>query len=161
MLVNFDQLPEDARVWIYQADRSISEEELKTMKLEVEAFLKEWTAHGQELKVGYKIPYNRFLVFGLDESMSAASGCSIDASMRFIQALQEKYKIDLLDKMNVSYKHGEYVAYKPLNDFKKMVKQKSVSPRTIVFNNLVNTKAEFDEYWEVPLEESWHSRFLK
>lgn len=131
------------------------------MKPEVEAFLKEWTAHGQELKVGYNIPYNRFLVIGLDESMSAASGCSIDASMRFIQALQEKYKIDLLDKMNVSYKHGEYVAYKPLNDFKKMVKQKSVSPRTIVFNNLVNTKAEFDEYWEVPLEESWHSRFLK
>ncbi|MGO2102727.1 MAG: ABC transporter ATPase [Psychroflexus halocasei] len=161
MLVNFDQLPEDARVWIYQADRSISEEELKTLKPEVEAFLKEWTAHGQELKVGYNIPYNRFLVIGLDESMSAASGCSIDASMRFIQALQEKYKIDLLDKMNVSYKHGEYVAYKPLNDFKKMVKQKSVSPRTIVFNNLVNTKAEFDEYWEVPLEESWHSRFLK
>lgn len=63
--------------------------------------------------------------------------------------------------MNVSYKHGEHVAYKTLADFKKMVKQKSVSPRTIVFNNLVNTKAEFDEYWEVPLTESWHSRFLK
>jgi hypothetical protein len=41
-----------------------------------------------------------------------------------------------------------------------MVKQKAVSPQTIVFNNLVNTKAEYEEFWEVPMTESWHSRLL-
>lgn len=161
MLIDFNQLPDEARIWVYQANRSFSEEELQSLQPEIENFLKEWTVHGKELKVAYQMPYKRFLVFGLDESLSATSGCSIDASVRFIQALEKKYNLDLLDKMNVSYKHGEHVAYKTLADFKKMVKQKSVSPRTIVFNNLVNTKAEFDEYWEVPLTESWHSRFLK
>jgi len=66
----------------------------------------------------------------------------------------------LLDKMNVSYKQGEFIAYKPLSDFKKMAKQKAVSKNTIVFNNLVNNKQEYKEHWEVPAAESWHARFM-
>ena len=41
-----------------------------------------------------------------------------------------------------------------------MVKDKAVSAQTIVFNNLVNTKIEYEENWEVPLEDSWHNRFF-
>ena len=63
--------------------------------------------------------------------------------------------------MNVSFKHGEFIAYKPLKDFKQMAKDKSISAKTIVFNNLVTTKAEFESNWEVPAAESWHSRFMK
>jgi hypothetical protein len=66
-----------------------------------------------------------------------------------------------MDKMNVSYKQGEYVAHKTLLDFKKMAKEKAVSKNTIVFNNMVHNIAEFKENWEVPASESWHSRFLK
>ena len=44
---------------------------------------------------------------------------------------------------------------------KKMAKDKAVSKNTIVFNNLVANIAEFNENWEVPASESWHSRFLK
>ncbi|MGB2087737.1 hypothetical protein SAMN05444278_101396 [Psychroflexus salarius] len=161
MIVDFNSLPDDARIWIYQSNRGFSEEELTTLKPKIEAFLKDWTAHGKDLNAGYKIPYNRFIVIGLDQTTSSASGCSIDASVRFIQFLEEDYKVDLLDKMNVSYKQGDFVAHKNLKDFKKMVKQKAVSRQTIVFNNLVNTKAEFDDFWEIPLEESWHARLLK
>ena len=62
--------------------------------------------------------------------------------------------------MNVTFKQGEFVAHKDLADFKKLVKNKSVSANTIVFNNLVNTKGEFTHDWEVPLKDSWHNRFL-
>ena len=62
--------------------------------------------------------------------------------------------------MNVSYKQGDFVAYKPLKDFKTMAKNRAVSKKTIVFNNLVQNKAEYLEHWEVPAEESWHSRFF-
>ena len=65
-----------------------------------------------------------------------------------------------MDKMNVSYKQGDFIAYKTLIDFKKMAKDKAVSKNTIVFNNLVTNIAELNENWEVPASESWHSRFL-
>jgi hypothetical protein len=74
--------------------------------------------------------------------------------------LEQKYQVELLDKMNVTYKTGEHIAHKTLLDFKKMAKEKAVSEHTIVFNNLVNSIEEFNESWEVPAAESWHSRFF-
>ena len=160
MLVEFKSLPESSRVWIYQANRSFAEDELSQIKKALDTFITDWTAHGADLKSGYEIRYKRFLILGLDQSLNAASGCSIDASVHFIQHLEKKYDVTLLDKMNVSYKQGEYVAYKSLVDFKKMAKQKAVSLNTIVFNNLVANKEEYLEHWEVPASESWHSRLM-
>ncbi|MFV8358568.1 ABC transporter ATPase, partial [Flavobacterium sp. XS1P32] len=71
-----------------------------------------------------------------------------------------KYSVDLLDKMNVTFKLGEHIAHKPLIDFKKMVKDKAVTENTIVFNNLVNNVEEYNESWEVAAIDSWHSRFF-
>ncbi|NER15908.1 ABC transporter ATPase [Spongiivirga citrea] len=160
MLVDFNTLPDTARVWIYQANRSFTEDELAAIQDKLDGFIAEWTAHGSDLKAGYDIKYKRFITIGLDQNMNAASGCSIDASVRFIQELEKEYNVDLLDKMNVSYKQGEFVAYKTLSDFRKMAKNRSVSKKTIVFNNLVTNKAEYEENWEVPVEESWHNRFM-
>ena len=160
MFVNFDSLPDNARIWIYQCNRSFSDSELEEISEKLKAFLEGWTAHGADLQSGFEIKYKRFIVIALDQQVNAATGCSIDASVKFIQELETAYKVDLMDKMNVSYKQGEYVAYKTLTDFKKMAKDKAVSKNTIVFNNLVNSKAEYAEFWEVPASESWHSRFV-
>lgn len=160
MLVDFKSLPDSSRVWIYQANRSFTADELAEIEAELDTFITDWTAHGADLKSGYEIRYKRFLILALDQSLNAASGCSIDASVHFIQHLEKKYDVLLLDKMNVSYKQGEYVAYKSLVDFKKMAKQKAVSSNTIVFNNLVANKGEYLEHWEVPASDSWHSRLM-
>jgi hypothetical protein len=52
------------------------------------------------------------------------------------------------------------VQYKDLKDFQKLLKKKAVSEKTIVFNNLINTKEELENNWEIPITESWHNRFL-
>jgi len=62
--------------------------------------------------------------------------------------------------MNVTFRNGEHIAHKSLIDFKRMAKEKAVTGNTIVFNNLVNSIEEFNENWEVPADESWHSRFF-
>lgn len=160
MLVPFENLPDDARVWIYQANRPFTATELEAIAPKAADFLNHWTAHGSNLHAGVIFPYNRFIVIGLDQEIAGATGCSIDASVRFIQSIEKAHNIDLLDKMNVTYKNGEYLAHKELNDFKKMAKDKSVTAKTIVFNNLVATVGEFKEFWEVPAAESWHARFF-
>ncbi|GAA3508223.1 hypothetical protein GCM10022393_18720 [Aquimarina addita] len=160
MLVEFNKLPETSKIWIYQANRSFTPEELEEIKNKLDQFITKWTAHGADLNAGYEIKYKRFITIALDQNINQATGCSIDASVHFIQQLETDYKVDLMDKMNVSYKQGEYVAYKSLTDFRKMAKNRSVSPNTIVFNNLVNTIAEYRSDWEVPAKESWHNRFL-
>lgn len=160
MLVDFEKLPLESRVWIYQCNRSFSDDEIQQITRSLDDFIASWTAHGKDLQSGYKIVYKRFIVLALNQNLNNATGCSIDASVRFIQNLEQKYNVDLMDKMNVSYKQGEYVAYKPLKDFRKMAKDKAVSKNTVVFNNLVTNIKEFNENWEVPASQSWHGRFL-
>ena len=100
------------------------------------------------------------IIIAVNQEVQAATGCSIDASVQFIQQIEQKYAVDLLDKMNVTFKMGEHVTFKTLLEFKKLAKEKAVSANTVVFNNLVNTVGEWQDFWEVPAGESWHSRFF-
>ena len=61
MLVPFESLPEDSRVWIYQSNRSFTDEELVEIKQKLDEFLTQWTVHGSNLKAGYDIKYKRFI----------------------------------------------------------------------------------------------------
>jgi hypothetical protein len=123
-------------------------------------FIENWSAHGTSLEASFTIRYNRFIILSVNQEFHPATGCSIDSSVGFIQNLEQKYSVNLLDKMNVAFKQGEFITYKTLLEFKKLAKDKSVSENTIVFNNLVNTIEELNEGWEIPASESWHSRFF-
>ena len=136
MLVSFDALADHSRVWIYQSNKYLSEEQTSEIAQELGRFLAQWAAHGQGLAAGFEIRYNRFIIIGLNQDQQAATGCSIDSQVHFIQEIEKKYNIDLLDKMNVAFRQGEFVNYKPLVDFKQMLKQGAVGKKTIVFNNL-------------------------
>ena len=160
MYVPFEDLPDESKIWIYQSNRKFSDEEFAEIATATQNFVDNWAAHGTGLSASYQLKYNRFIILAVDTDMQSATGCSIDDSVRFIQDLEKKYDVDLLDKMNVTFRNGEHIAHKPLAEFKKMAKEKAVSGNTIVFNNLVNTLGEWNEFWEVPAIESWHSRFF-
>ena len=78
-----------------------------------------------------------------------------------IQSLEQAFDLQLLDKMNVCYRDADQLHYVDLKAFRKMAKTPRITPNTIVFNNLVVNKAEYDSHWEVPAHSSWHSRFIK
>ena len=160
MYIDFDTLPEESKIWIYQSNRKFSDDEMNEIETDLKVFVENWAAHGTSLTASYLLKYNRFIILAVNQEHQMATGCSIDASVVFIQSLEQKYKVDLLDKMNVTFKVGEHVAHKTLIDFKKMAKDKAVTGDTIVFNNLVNNIAEFNESWETPAADSWHSRFF-
>ncbi|WP_136668084.1 ABC transporter ATPase [Flavobacterium sp. H122] len=160
MYIPFENMPLDSRIWIYQSNRKFSDDEVTEITALTKDFVEEWSAHGASLEASFDIRYSRFIILAVNPDVQAASGCSIDSSVQFIQQLEKKYDVDLLDKMNVTFKNGEFIAHKSLIDFKKMAKEKAVSGATIVFNNLVNTIEELNDSWEIPAEESWHSRFF-
>ncbi|MFN3754056.1 ABC transporter ATPase [Flavobacterium sp.] len=160
MYVPFENLPEDSKIWIYQSNRKFSDDEMTEIENDIKAFVENWSAHGTGLEASFLLKYNRFIIFAVNQEVQQATGCSIDSSVAFIQSLEQKYGVDLLDKMNVTFKNGEHIAHKSLIDFKRMAKEKAVTANTIVFNNLVNSIEEFNDNWEVPAGESWHSRFF-
>lgn len=159
-IMSYKELPGDTRVWIYQSSRELSNAEAAEIKQKADDFADQWTAHGKAMRAVIELFYNRFIVVFADESQAMASGCSIDSSVRFIRQLEAEYNITLLDRLNIAYKEGDKVQVVPMNKFREMIAQGQLNGDTIVFNNLVSTKAEFDKGWEVPAKESWHNQLL-
>ncbi|RBW61296.1 ABC transporter ATPase [Tenacibaculum sp. E3R01] len=160
MFTEYKNLPDHSRVWIYQADREFTQEEIELISAKALLFIDNWTRHGDDLKGSFTIKYSQFLVLAVDEGFNNVSGCSIDSSVHFVQEIEKELNIDLMDKMNISFKDGENINIVKLSDFKKFVDDKKITSNTIVFNNMINTKEDFETKWEVPANESWHKRFL-
>ena len=160
MFTEYNNLPNTSRVWIYQSDREFTEKEIEFISSKAVEFINQWTRHGDDLKGSFTIKYNQFFVLAVDESFNNVSGCSIDSSVRFIQKIENELKLDLMNKMNVTFKDNESINLVTLSDFKKYAKLQKITAETIVFNNMVTTKADFESNWEVPAKQSWHKRFL-
>lgn len=160
MFTAYKNIPDDARVWIYQSDRAFTNQEVALISDKAIAFINSWTRHGDNLKGSFTIKYNQFLVLTVDESFNTVSGCSIDSSVRFVKELEQEFQIDLMNKMNVSFKDGDTINLVKLPDFQRFVALKKITENTVVFNNMVATKKDFEHHWEVPAKQSWHKRFL-
>lgn len=160
MFTEYKNLPSNSRVWIYQSDREFSIEEIEHISAKALLFIDQWTRHGDDLKGSFTIKYNQFLILAVDEGFNNVSGCSIDSSVKFVQELEKELQLDLMNKLNISFKDNDNINIVKLADFQQYVKDKKVNSETIVFNNMVNTKEDFETKWEVPAKESWHKRFL-
>jgi hypothetical protein len=160
MYTAYHNLPDNSRVWIYQAERELTETEISFINDKAIDFINQWTRHGDDLKGSFTIKYNQFLIVAVDESFNNVSGCSIDASVRFIQQLQDHLNVDFMDKMKVTFKVNDNINIVQLADFQKYAKSEKITGDTIVFNNLISTKADVSTNWEIPAKQSWHKRFL-
>ena len=160
MFVNFNDLPDHARVWIYQADRPLTDREVETISVALDAFTKTWKAHGNDLKSSYLIKYEQFIIIAVDEGFNAASGCSIDASVHIIQEIEKELNLDLMNKMIVSFKDGENINTVSMEQFKEFARLNKINDKTLVFNNMVAQKSEFESNWEIEAAKSWHARYL-
>jgi hypothetical protein len=146
-----------SRVWVYQSDRTFTNAEVKTMQLQLDEFSAQWKAHGQQLNAKAQVLYNFFIVFIVDEASAGVTGCSIDSSVRIIKEIEQAYRVDLFNRFNMAYKLDDRVIVVSKEDFETLVNIKAIGPKTIVFNNMVQSLQEFETKWEVPFEQSWHN----
>jgi hypothetical protein len=155
------QFSENSRVWVYQADRKLSDQEVLQVKIQLDNFTTSWTAHNSQLKAKAEIRYNRFLILIVDESQAGASGCSIDKSVNFMKQIGAEFNINLLDRFNLAYRDGAEVLSAPRHDFEALIKQGVINTDTIVYNNMVQNVSELQNKWEVPFKDSWHIQLFR
>ncbi|RPE00060.1 ABC transporter ATPase [Aureibaculum marinum] len=160
MYVPFDTLADTSRVWVYQADRTMSKQEVEQISDYLKNFVNNWKRHGDDLTASFKIEYNQFIILAVDENENEVSGCSIDSSVHTIKEIEKTFDVDLLDKMKVSFKDGTNINTVSLNDFKKYASMNKINANTTVFNNMVNSKADLMSNWEIEAGKSWHAKFL-
>ena len=162
MLIPFHDLDPSSKVWIFQAENELTEGQSQEVRAELFDFLREWTAHNLQLFTSGDILHHRFVVIMVDERFQGASGCSLDKMTHFIQDLEHKYSITLLERMTVAIEKSpnEKIYTAPLHQLEALSKAGEIHPETIVYNNLVKTKGEFDASWKTKIKDSWHQRFI-
>lgn len=151
----FSTLPGNAKLWVYQASRDLTETDKEIITADTKRFIESWTAHQANLKAGFEILHNLFVVIAVDESFNNASGCSIDAKVNFVKGLGAKTGIDFFNRLRVAFIRDEHVEHAPINAILEELNNGSINQDVIVFNNMVTTVNEFQKSWKLPLKESW------
>lgn len=164
-IIDFDELPDTTRLWIYASERAFSDSEQNLIESEMSQFLEEWTAHKRELKTGWQLAHGQFILVAVDESMMTASGCSIDSMANYLAQLQSRLNCKIVGTHASIFfrdENGEVqCADRP--QFKQLLSENRVNAETKVFDNTIRTLGDFRQgKWELAMKHSWHGpAFLK
>jgi hypothetical protein len=157
----FPEMAGTSRVWIYQANRFLTEEEKQLIYEKSTAFVNSWESHGSQLKADVQILNDLFLVFSVDENQHEASGCSIDKSVHFVKEIQNLTGINFFDRTIIAYYDSDNVLrLVPLGKISSVIKSGEIKHNTLMFNNLVENLNKMRTEWLVPVSDSWLSRFM-
>lgn len=159
MYVEIEKLPDLSRVWIYQSERVLSEEEVEIAKNMCVKFADQWTAHQQELLASADVVNERYLVLAVNEEVHGASGCSIDSSVRFVEELGRRINTSFFDRRIPVVIDGE-LELLSTSEVKELSILGKINENSIFFNNLVPTIHEFRNNWKQKAGDGWLKRFL-
>lgn len=157
--VPFEQLPGEARLWVFAASESIDEAAERDLLQRVDAFLEGWNAHGHPLVGARDWREGRFLFIAVDERSAPPSGCSIDALHRALKDFEHDRGVGLTDHIEVVYRGldgGISRAARPA--FAKLAKAGEVNLETVVFDTTITRKGDIEARFEVAARDAWHRR---
>jgi hypothetical protein len=155
-LQEFAQLPDTARIWIYQAERFLTPEETTLIREKGALFATQWQSHGSSLRAEVAVLHNLFIILAVDEEVHEASGCSIDKSVRFLKDMETLTNINFFNRMIISYldSHNQ-VQLVLVRDLKTAIANGQIDQNTLIFNNLIESLAQLKKAWLIPASESW------
>lgn len=147
---------ENSRVWIYQSSRNFEPQEVSEINEQLSHFYLQWAAHGQPVKGWGQLLLNRFIVMIADEAASnMVSGCSTDGMVRIIKSIERQYKVDLFDRMTLTFWVKNKVQALPLNQLEYAMNNQFIDVDTLYFNNTVTTLKDMNTDWLAPLKDTW------
>jgi hypothetical protein len=150
-----NNLPETAKVWVYQSTRKFTLPEAVIIKQQLNNFVEQWASHKVGVAGWGELVHNRFIILMADEEHVKLGGCSIDSSVRFIKKLEQDFETRFFDRWNIAYLKGGEVCSSSRNELCKLIEGGEIHDETIVFNNLVQTKGELLNNWQIPYKDSW------
>ena len=150
----------DFRIIIYPASRPFTAKESKIITEKIFDFLGTWAAHGKPLSASFKIEKNQFIVIAVDEEKEVASVCSIDALSGVMRQLDQEFSLGLFDRMKASFVENGEIKTMKLQDFRKGLKDGTISKEIQVFDFSKDTYVAFLSDFLLPLRRSWAGIYI-
>jgi hypothetical protein len=93
-----------------------------------------------------------------DERATGVSGCSTDSSVHLIKDIEQKFGVDMFDRTTLAFVVKDKVQLLPLSQLQYAFDNRFIDSHTLYFNNIVQTKAELENNWIIPIRDSWLSK---
>lgn len=155
-VVDFKDLPEGARVWVFASDRPLTGSDAKKLLGAVDGFLAQWKAHGAPLRSAREWRDDHFLTIGVDPTAEQASGCSIDGLFRGLRELERELSTSLVAGGRVFYRDDRgAVAKAARKDVPALFERGAIGETTSVFDTSITDAAAYRARFERPARESW------
>jgi hypothetical protein len=145
----------DSRVWIYQSSRLFSLSEALEIEQLLDGFIAGWLSHGVPVKGAGHLFFGQFIILMADEKATGVSGCSTDSSVRLIKEIENRFKVNMFDRTTLAFVVKDRIQLLPLSQLQYAVDNNFITPDTLYFNNMVQTKEELENKWLIPVKESW------
>jgi hypothetical protein len=160
MFVPFQQLPETARIWIYQSARQLTDNEVAAVSHRLQSFAEGWTAHGKPLHASFTISHRQFIILAADEDVQPASGCSIDDSVRVIKELDKTFSLQLVNRELVTFLNNGMPVTLPASALKPALAENKWNAQSLVFDVTVGTVGDFKKRFVMPAGKTWLKKYL-
>ncbi|MGZ8539902.1 MAG: hypothetical protein ACXWV6_04595 [Chitinophagaceae bacterium] len=151
----------DSRVWIYQAHRVFSLQEALDVEEMLNEFASQWKSHGTPVKGAGYLFFGQFIILMADETATGVSGCSTDSSVRLVKDIEQKFHVNMFDRMTLAFAVKDKIQLLPLAQLQYAADNGFIDGDTLYFNNLVETKKQLEDKWIIPVKESWLKNRLK
>jgi hypothetical protein len=145
----------DSRVWVYQAGRMFSINEALEIEELLNEFTRQWTSHGAPVKGKAWLFFGQFIILMADETATGVGGCSTDSSVRMIKDIAQRFGVNMFDRTTLAFYLKDKIELLPMLQVPYALENGFINPETLYFNNLVQTKAELEEKWIIPVNKSW------
>jgi len=121
-------------------------------------FTGKWLSHGTPVKGGGYLFFGQFIILMADEKATGVSGCSTDSSVRLIKDVEQRFGVNMFDRTTLAFVVKDKVQLLPLSQLQYAFDNRFIDSHTLYFNNLVQTRAELEDNWLVPIKDSWLSK---
>jgi len=148
----------DSRVWIYQSSRMFSLQEAFEIEDLLNDFTSKWLSHGVPVKGAGYLFFGQFIILMADEKATGVSGCSTDSSVRLIKDIEQRFGVNMFDRTTLAFVAKDKIQLLPLSQLQYAFNNGFINSHTLYFNNVVQTKKEFEDNWIIPIKDSWLSK---
>jgi len=158
MYIPFEQLTNEAKVWVYPADKKLSFTTADAILQEAKNFLDHWKSHDRPLTASAKVADEYFLIIGMEKPTFPLTCCTTDNITRFLQQIKEKWHIDFFKRDKLRIRHQNEDILLPITEVKKQLEAGLLDKEAIFFDHTINQKAALAQHWTIPLHQAWFYR---
>jgi hypothetical protein len=158
MYTSFQNLSDQAQIWIYQADRQLTAAEADTVLRQAKLFLETWTSHGRPFTASAEIRHGYFLILGIEQADFELSCCTTDSAIQFLSNIQALMGINFLDRQKLLLQAGNQYISTSVREVKEQLKRGMLPSNAHIFNNTIIQKKDLATSWLVPIQQSWLAR---